>query len=59
LDDINAMRQKCTDEKRQGRKSLIDAHPWYNELIKKVVVLNGVQRKVTPPETVILDHLKA
>ena len=53
-----AMREKAHEEKKLARKQLIDNHPWYNELINKVVVLNGAQRQVTPHEKVILDHLR-
>jgi hypothetical protein len=55
---MNSMRQKATDEKKSFKKQILDQHPWYNELINKVVVLNGVQRVVTPHEQIILDHIK-
>jgi hypothetical protein len=52
------MRQKATEEKKTLKKQILDQHPWYNELINKVVVLNGVQRVVTSHEQIILDHIK-
>ncbi|KAI8894480.1 hypothetical protein BC833DRAFT_217378 [Globomyces pollinis-pini] len=58
IDDLTTMRCKANEERRNNRKHLIDSHPWYNELINKVVVLNGVQREVTPHESVILEHLR-
>ncbi|KAJ3321637.1 hypothetical protein HDV06_004052 [Boothiomyces sp. JEL0866] len=58
LDDLNTMRQKAHEEKRDARKKLIESHPWFNELINKVVVLNGVKRDVTPAESIILDHIR-
>ncbi|KAJ3269117.1 hypothetical protein HDV01_001851 [Terramyces sp. JEL0728] len=58
LDDLNTMRQKAHEERREVRKKLIETHPWFNELITKVVVLNGVKRDVTPAESIILDHIR-
>lgn len=55
---MTAMREKAHEERKLARKQMIDDHPWYNELINKVVVLNGAQRQVTSHEKVILDHIR-
>ncbi|KAJ1345066.1 hypothetical protein BSLG_000581 [Batrachochytrium salamandrivorans] len=58
IDDINLMRKKAIEAKRKEKMDIIAAHPWYNELIKKVVVMNGVRREVTQYESVLLSRLK-
>nr|KAJ3422411.1 hypothetical protein HK105_008188 [Polyrhizophydium stewartii] len=58
VDDITAMRQKAADLRRKEKKAILDAHPWYNELIRKVVVMNGVRREVTQYESLLLGRLK-
>ncbi|OAJ36627.1 hypothetical protein BDEG_20781 [Batrachochytrium dendrobatidis JEL423] len=58
IDGINDMRQKAAEERRKEKIEILLAHPWYNELIKKVVVMNGVRRKVTQYESVLLGRLK-
>lgn len=56
--DIKVMRKKTEKESRLKSKRILANHAWYNELINKVVVLNGAKREVTPQEMVILDQIK-
>jgi hypothetical protein len=53
------MRQKADAERKTHLKAILKAHPWYNELINKVVAINGVRREVTHYETILLLRLKA
>ena len=55
---MNQMRAKAAEMKRSSKREILEQHSWYNELITKVVVLNGAERIVTPHEQVILDHIK-
>lgn len=52
------MRRKATSEIKNEAKKIVENHPWYNELVNKVVVLNGAKREVTPQETIILQEIK-
>jgi hypothetical protein len=59
LDDLNLMRHKASMERKINLKVILRQHPWYNELINKVVAINGVKREVTYYETILLLRLKA
>ena len=52
------MRRKSEAERRIMTKKLVENHSWYNELVNKVVVLNGAKREVTSQEMIILEELK-
>ncbi|KAI8915038.1 hypothetical protein BC831DRAFT_499541 [Entophlyctis helioformis] len=58
IDDMTAMRHKSADVRRKEKKDIIASHPWYNELINKVVVMNGVRRDVTQCESLLIVRLK-
>ncbi len=58
MDDLKAMREKAAIETKITSKTVLAHHPWYNELINKVVVLNGAKRDVTSHENVILNQIK-
>lgn len=59
IDDMNSMRQKADSQRKIQFKTILKAHGWYNELINKVVAINGVRREVTHYETILLLRLKA
>lgn len=52
------MRDLSSAERAKRAKELVDSHPWFNELINKVVILNGVQRDVTISESIILNQIQ-
>ena len=52
------MRKKTQAEVKADAKKIVENHPWYKELVNKVVGLNGAKREVTSQETLILQELK-
>jgi hypothetical protein len=58
LEDLKSMRKKAVAETKLNAKKVVENHPWFNELVTKVVVLNGAKRDVTPQETIILEELR-
>lgn len=58
MEDLKSMRKKAAAETKLKAKKVVENHPWFNELVTKVVVLNGAKRDVTPQETIILEELR-
>jgi hypothetical protein len=52
------MRRKAEAEKRKEREEILQAHPWYNDLINKVVHTGGIKRKCGPSEQLLIDRIR-
>ncbi|TPX72899.1 hypothetical protein SpCBS45565_g00002 [Spizellomyces sp. 'palustris'] len=56
-DDIAAMRNRAEAQRQAEKNRLLQQHPWYNELLNKVV-LNGVKRDMSEYEGLLLNRVK-
>ncbi|KND01519.1 uncharacterized protein SPPG_03318 [Spizellomyces punctatus DAOM BR117] len=56
-DDIAAMRNRAEAQRQAEKNRLLQQHPWYNELLNKVV-LNGVKRDMSEYEELLLNRVK-
>ena len=52
------MRDKCAKQDAMAEKSTLHSHPWFHELMTKVVVLNGTPREITENEKVVLEQIQ-
>lgn len=58
MDDLKAMRLKASHVKKVTNAAILNAHPWFNELLKKIVGINGSNRKLTHYETILINYLQ-
>ncbi|KAI9098825.1 hypothetical protein DFS34DRAFT_619088 [Phlyctochytrium arcticum] len=56
-DDVSAMRRRADAQRTKEKDRLLRQHPWYNELLNKVV-LNGVKREISEYEALLLNRVK-
>lgn len=57
-DDITYMRRRAEAVRRAEKNRLLRQHPWYNELLNKVV-MNGAKRDMSEYEQRLLSRVKS
>ncbi|KAJ3385327.1 hypothetical protein HDU92_003114 [Lobulomyces angularis] len=58
VDDLQNMRIKAKREKIAEKNAILNEHPWYRDLINKVVNTGGIKRKTSPYETLLIERVK-
>ncbi|KAI9202042.1 uncharacterized protein BJ171DRAFT_515542 [Polychytrium aggregatum] len=59
VDDLSAMRQKAAIQKRSERSQLIRNHPWYHDLLNKVVNSGGIKLEKSETEQLLISKIKS
>ncbi|KAL3896956.1 MAG: hypothetical protein SGCHY_003744 [Lobulomycetales sp.] len=58
VDDLKNMRVEARKEQRQTNALIISRHPWFNELINKVVMTGGVRRTPSYYENMLIERIR-
>ncbi|OUM69895.1 hypothetical protein PIROE2DRAFT_57149 [Piromyces sp. E2] len=57
-DDLQRMRNIVNKELRIEREKIIKKHPWYNDMVKKMVFTTGTERVLTETEKILLKQIR-
>lgn len=51
------MRQKATTQRNIEKEPLVKNHPWFNDMLVKVVMTGGIKRTVSHYEQLLIDRI--
>ncbi|KAL7752797.1 hypothetical protein RI367_001799 [Sorochytrium milnesiophthora] len=57
--DMENMRRKAASQRLTEKTRLLHQHPWYGDLINKVVYGNGTKKELTPSEHKLLKRVRS
>ena len=52
------LREKSKRDVKATQLLTVEKHPWYKDLVNKVIIVGGIERRVTSPEKLILSQIK-
>jgi len=52
------MRNIVRNELKIERESIIKKHPWYNDMIKRLLYTTGSSKKISSTESVLLRQIR-
>ncbi|KAJ3077704.1 hypothetical protein HK102_005026, partial [Quaeritorhiza haematococci] len=58
VDDITNMRQKASGQRKTHLHRILHNHPWFKELLNKVVMTGGIKRKIGEYERLLLNRIR-
>ncbi|ORX41667.1 hypothetical protein BCR36DRAFT_363932 [Piromyces finnis] len=57
-DDLKRMRSIVNKELRIEREKVINRHPWYNDMVNKMIYTTGTARQLTETENILFKQIK-
>jgi len=57
-DDLKRMRTIVNNDLKSEREKIIKRHPWYNDMVNKMIYTTGTARELTETENILLRQIR-
>jgi len=57
-DDLKRMRTIVNKDLKLEREKIIKRHPWYNDMVNKMIYTTGTARELTETENILLKQIR-